>query len=64
VKSKVKTDKVEIIKDTEFFKKLKEAGVVKKDKPKKNLCKFLCIDENNYLNLLMLKKIVKAIQEF
>jgi hypothetical protein len=61
VKSKVKTDKVDIVKDVEFFRKLKEAGIVKKDKPKKNLCKFLCIDEKNYVNLLMLKKIIRAI---
>jgi hypothetical protein len=64
VKSKVKTDKVDIVKDTEFYKKLHEIGVVKKDKPKKNLSKFLCIDENNYVNLLMLKKISRAIQDF
>ena len=64
VKSKVKTDKVDIIKDAHFFNKLKEAGVVKKEKPKKNLCKFLCIDENNYVNLLMLKKIIRALQDF
>ena len=35
--------------------------MVKKEKPKKNLCKFLCIDENNYINLLMLKKIIRAL---
>jgi glutamine cyclotransferase len=61
VKSKVKTDKVDIIKDTEFFKKLKEIGVVKNEKPKKNLNKFLCIDESNYVNLLMIKKISRAV---
>ena len=64
VKSKVKTDKVDIIKDVQFFNKLKEVGVVKKEKPKKNLCKFLCIDENSYVNLLMVKKITRAIQDF
>ena len=64
VKSKVKTDKVDIIKDVQFFNKLKEVGVVKKEKPNKNLCKFLCIDENSYVNLLMVKKITRAIQDF
>ncbi len=64
VKSKVKTDKVDIIKDVDFFQKLHQIGVIKKDKPKKNLCKFLCIDENNYVNLLMVKKILRALQDF
>ena len=64
MKSKVKTDKVEIIKDVEFFKRLQEVGITKNSKTRKNLCKFLTIDEANYLNLLMVKKIGRAILDF
>jgi hypothetical protein len=45
VKTKTKTEKIEIIKDVDFFKKLHSIGIIKKDKTKKNICKFLCIDE-------------------
>ena len=56
-------EKVDIIKDVEFFKRLKELGIVKQDKPVKNLCKFLCIDDN-YQNSLMAKKLFKAFKDF
>jgi len=56
VKTKTKIEKVDILKDIEFFKKLKELGIVKNDKPKKNICKFLCIDDN-YQASLMNKKL-------
>lgn len=63
VKTKTKIEKVDILKDIEFFKKLKELGIVKSDKPKKNMCKFLCIDDN-YQASLMYKKLQKALKDF
>lgn len=63
VKSKTKSEKIEIIKDVDFFKTLKALGLVKTEQPKKNLCKFLCIDEN-YLSQLMFKKLTKALKDF
>lgn len=56
VKTKTKVEKVDILKDVEFFKKLKELGIIKNDKPKKNMCKFLCIDDN-YQSSLMYRKL-------
>ena len=49
-------EKVDIFRDLDFFKFLKELGIIKKDTPSKNLCKFLCIDDN-YQNSLMVKKL-------
>lgn len=63
VKTKSKTEKVEIIRAQDFFAKLYELEIVIKDEVKVNLAKFLCIDET-YMNSLMYKKIKRAVLDF
>lgn len=60
VKTKTKTDKVDIMKDTEFFKMLADAYILRRDQLNMNLCAFLCIDET-YVHTLMYKKLKRAI---
>ena len=63
VKTKVKSENVEILNADDFFKKLKELKVVKSDSVKANLSRILCIDES-YLHSLMFKKLVRVIKDF
>ena len=63
VRAKNKTESVSIIKSDAFFARLKALGIVKKGDVKKNLCKFLCIDEN-YLSSLMFKKLQRTLKDF
>ena len=63
VKTKSKTEKVEILRAQDFFTTLYDLEIVIKDEVKVNLARFLCIDET-YMNSLMFKKIRRAIQDF
>jgi hypothetical protein len=51
-----------LINSKDFFRILEERGVRKKNTPHENLQKFLSLDPN-YTQLLMLKKIAKALDE-
>ena len=62
VATKRQTQQVQIIDAPDFFGLLKKLQVVKTPAVKKNLCKFLCIDEA-YIESLMFKKIVKALKD-
>jgi hypothetical protein len=62
VKTKTKGDTVEILNSQDFFEILQKRGVRKSDKEHENLCKFLQLDPR-YPNLMMLKKIAKALDE-
>jgi hypothetical protein len=63
VRAKNKTESVSIMKSDAFFARLKALGIVKKADVKKNLCMFLCIDEN-YLSSLMFKKLQRTLKDF
>ena len=62
VKNKTKQKKVELISSKDFFEYLQKRGVRKKANEHLNLKKFLALD-NNYPNLLMFSKLVKALDE-
>ena len=63
VKTKTKTEQVEIVKARSLFEKLYEVRIVKDPEIKSNLSEFLCIDKN-YVNALMFKKIKRVIADF
>ena len=63
VKTRTKTEKVEILKAEEFFKMLFDIGVITSNKINENICNFLCID-TSYLNTLMFKKLKRAVYDF
>lgn len=62
VKTKTKQNVVEIINSKDFFDLLQRRGVRKKNNEHENLKKALQLDPN-YSQLLMLKKIAKALDE-
>ena len=62
VKTKTKENKVELINSKDFFSILQKRGVRKRDTELENLKKFLALDAN-YPNLLMFKKVIKALDE-
>ncbi len=62
VKTKTKENKVELINSKDFFELLQKRGVRKKSNEHENLKKFLSLDPN-YPQLLMFKKISKALEE-
>jgi hypothetical protein len=62
VKTKTKQNKVEIIEAKDFFDLLQARGVRKKNNELENLKSFLQIDPS-YSNLLMIKKLAKALDE-
>ena len=62
VKSKTKQNQVELINSKDFFRILEQRGVRKRATPHENLQKVLSLDPN-YPQLLMLKKIAKALDE-
>lgn len=62
VKTKTKENVIEIINSQVFFDTLAEKGVRKKNTAHENLQKFLSLDPN-YPELMMLKKIAKAMDE-
>jgi len=63
VKTKTKTEKVDIVRATDFFNKLFELEIIKTNKIHQNLAGFLCIDET-YISSLMYKKIKRAVNDF
>mmetsp|Transcript_17688 Transcript_17688/g.20444 ORF Transcript_17688/g.20444 Transcript_17688/m.20444 type:complete len:179 (-) Transcript_17688:44-580(-) len=70
VRTKNKQSTVEIISSDEFFNKIKSDKAFLKllniqnfsEKEEENMCIFLCLD-SNYKNLLLVKKIIKALEE-
>jgi hypothetical protein len=62
VKTKTKQNTVEIINTKDFFEMLQKRGVRKNATDHENLSKFLQLDPN-YPNLIMLKKVAKALDE-
>lgn len=62
VKTKTKQNIVEIINSKDFFEMLQKRGVRKNGNEHENLKKFLQLDPN-YPNLMMLKKVAKALDE-
>lgn len=63
VKTKTKTEKVDLIKAGDFFQRLHDMGLKNRAEIHKNLMTFLCIDKN-FVNNLMIKKISRTLQEF
>lgn len=63
VKTKTKSEKMEMIKAQDFFNKLFELEIIIKNDVKQNLASFLCIDQT-YINSLMYRKIRKVLADF
>ena len=62
VKTKTKQNTIEIINTKDFYDMLQQRGVRKKNTDHENLSHFLQLDPN-YPNLVMLKKVAKALDE-
>ena len=63
VKTKSRSEKVDLIKSVDFFQRLSDMELKKSSNQHENLMLFLCIDKS-YKNNLMLKKLSRTLQEF